>query len=260
MPPRPAAPEHILITGASSGLGAALALHYAAAGRTLSITGRNVERLEITAQACRNQGATVEANALDATDAAAMQAWLLARDQTRPFDLVIANAGISGGASQKGSLFGESPEQTRAIFAVNLDGVLNTVLPLLGPMRARRAGQIAIISSLAGFRGLPGAPAYSASKMAVRGWSEALRGLLGPEGIRVSTVCPGYVRSRMTADNPFPMPGLMDADRAARIIAHGLEKNRSRIAFPLWFATACWFVGSLPPMWTDWVYGRLPKK
>lgn len=255
-------PTHILITGASSGIGAALARHYAAPGRTLSLTGRDHGRLNVVAEECREAGAQVEAVVVDVANEADMGAWVTQRNTALPVDLVIANAGISGGTGDGDGtgLFGETAEQTRNIFAVNLGGVLNTVLPLLPALRSRGAGQIAIISSLAGFRGLPGAPAYSASKMAVRGWGEALRGLLASDGVRVSTVCPGYVRSRITATNDFPMPGLMDAKQAAAIIAQGLKKNRSRIVFPWWFALMCWFVGSLPPMWTDWIYGRLPRK
>ncbi len=253
-------PEHILITGASSGLGAALAVHYAAAGVMLSLTGRDTARLVETAEACRAEGANVEAATLDVTDREGMQRWLLAREAARPIDLVIANAGISGGSGGDGTLFGESAAQTEAIFATNVGGVLNTLLPLLPALRARRSGQIAIISSLASFRGLPGAPAYSASKMAVRGWGEALRGALAADGIRVSVVCPGYVVTRMTASNRFPMPGLMEAPKAAAIIARGLARNRARIAFPGWFAFATWLLGSLPPMLTDGIYARLPKK
>src|SRR3546814_12235413 len=99
-------------------------------------------------------------------------------------------------------------------------------------MRPRRRGQIAIMSSLAAFRGFPGAPAYCASKAAVRIWGEALRGMLGREGIEVSVICPGYVKSRMTAHNDFPMPLLMEAGRAAAIICRGLAANKARIVFP----------------------------
>jgi short-subunit dehydrogenase len=248
---------HILITGASSGLGAALALHYAAPGCILSLLGRNRERLQAIAAACMQRGAVVEHATIDVCDAPAMAQWLVARDTETPVQLVIANAGISGGSS---GLAGESAEQATALFATNLNGVLNTIHPLLPAMRARASGQIAIISSLAGFRGLPSAPAYSASKMAVRGYGEALRGLLAADGVRVTVVCPGYIRTPLTDINTFPMPGIMSADAAAALIAKGVAANRSRIVFPFWFGTMCWLLSALPPRFTDWIYARLPKK
>src|SRR3546814_6092917 len=113
-------------------------------------------------------------------------------------------------------------------------------------MRAVRRGHLAIMSSLAAFRGFPGAPAYCASKAAVRVWGEAMRGVLAPDGVEVNVICPGFVRSRMTAANPFRMPFLMDADRAARIIRRGLERNRSRIAFPFPPPVSAWLAGALP--------------
>lgn len=253
---------HIIITGASSGIGAGMALHYAAPGVRLGLTGRNETRLEEIAAACRAQGATVTTAAVDVTDAGMMEFWLHAQDDKQPVTLLIANAGISGGTSAgvDGGAAEETSNAAEAIFATNVQGVLRSVYPLIPRMRARKSGQIGIVSSLAGFRGLPGAPAYSASKMAVRGWGEALRGWLAHDGIRVSVICPGYVKSRITEKNNFPMPGLIDAPEAASIIARGLEKNRSRIVFPWWFAFACWLLGSLPPCLTDWLYARLPKK
>src|SRR5690606_14084178 len=122
-------------------------------------------------------------------DRAALAAWLAEVDREHPLDLVIANAGISAGTGT----FGEDERQARGILAVNLDGVVNTVLAAAALMRPRRRGQIAIMSSLAGFRGFPGAPAYCASKAAVRVWGEALRGMLGRDGILVTVICPGYV-------------------------------------------------------------------
>jgi short-subunit dehydrogenase len=259
--PQPTRP-HIVITGASSGIGEALAHHYASAGVRLALTGRDIARLEVVATQCRSQGAEVSAAVVDVTNREAMERWLHTQDDALPVTLVIANAGISGGTSSgvDGGAADETAEAAEAIFETNVQGVLRSVYPLIPRMRARKSGQIAVVSSLAGFRGLPGAPAYSASKMAVRGWGEALRGWLESDGIKVSVICPGYVRSRITAANNFPMPGLMDAARAARIIAVGLEKNRSRITFPWWFAALCWFMGMLSPVLTDPIYARLPKK
>ncbi|WP_114391853.1 SDR family NAD(P)-dependent oxidoreductase [Oleisolibacter albus] len=249
-------PHSILITGGSSGIGEALALAYAAPGIRLLLTGRDAQRLHAVADACESRGAVVERAVLDVTDRQAMAAWLQAQDDRHPIDLAIANAGISAGTGDGG----ESEEQARSIFAVNLDGVLNTVHPLIPRMLARRRGQLALISSLAGFRGLPGAPAYCASKAAVRIYGEALRGELAGQGVQVSVVCPGFVRSRMTAVNRFPMPFLMDAERSAAIIRRGLAANRARIAYP--FPTYCvsWLLGVLPPALTDRLLAAAPRK
>ena len=221
-------PRIILITGASSGIGEALARHYAAPGITLALSGRDAGRLDGVAQDCRSAGAIVHHRIIDVCDADAMRGWLLTLDAQEPIDLVIANAGISGGTG----LRGEDEAQVRMIFAVNVDGVLNTILPILPRMCERRHGQIAIISSLAGFSGWPGAPAYSASKGAVRLYGEALRCEMVRHGVAVNVVCPGFIESRMTAGNPYKMPFLMTADRAARIISQRLGRNQGRIAFP----------------------------
>ena len=249
-------PRSILITGASSGIGAALAQEYAAPGMSLALSGRDANRLSEVAEACRTAGATVDTEILDVADASAMVAWVAATDAERPLDLVVANAGISGGTA--GGV--ESDDQVRAIFRTNVDGVLNTVHSAADLMRKRGGGQIAVVSSLVASRGYPSAPAYSASKAAIRVYGEALRGALAADGINVTVVCPGYIRSRMTAANDFPMPMLMDADRAARIIRRGLARNRARIAFPWPVYAVAWMLGALPPWLTDPLMVRLPKK
>ena len=252
----PAPPRAILITGASSGIGEALAREYAEPGRFLALSGRNEERLKAVAGSCRSFGADADAQTVDVADRDATAKWVKGIDADHPLDLVIANAGISAGTGGRG----ESESQARDIFAVNLAGVLNTVWPALGPMRERSHGQIAIISSIAAFRGIPGIPAYSASKAAVKAYGEALRGWLKADGIRVSVVCPGFVRTRMTDKNPYPMPFIMDAAKAARIIRRGLERNKARIAFPWPMYFMAWLLGALPPGWTDPVLSRAPKK
>jgi short-subunit dehydrogenase len=249
-------PLSILITGASSGIGAALARHYAAEGVGLTLGGRHAGRLSAVAAACRAAGADVNEAIVDVTDRAAMERWIAEADSRRAVDLVIANAGISAGTAD--GL--EKPEQVRAIFAVNVDGAFNTVLPLLRAMRQRRRGQIALMSSLASFRGFPGAPAYCASKAALRVWGEGLRGDLIKSGIVVSVICPGFIVSPMTAGNPFPMPMLMGADQAAGIIRRGLARGSARIAFPLPVYAGAWLLGTLPPALTDSWLRRLPKK
>ncbi|MBB6251835.1 SDR family NAD(P)-dependent oxidoreductase [Nitrospirillum iridis] len=254
-------PNSILITGASSGIGEALALAYAVPGRQLWLTGRDQGRLDAVAEAARAKGARVTAAALDVLDRPALSAWIQAADDGVPIDLAIANAGISGGTGGGGEgMLGETEEQARRILAVNIEGVLNTIHPLIPRMVARKRGQLALMSSLAAFRGMPGAPAYCASKAAVRSYGEGLRGELMGKGVRVSVICPGFVRSRMTAVNTFPMPFLMDADKAARIVVHGLAANRARIAFPWPTYAVSWLLGVLPPGWTDALLAQAPRK
>lgn len=249
-------PCHILITGASSGIGEALALFYAQKGVTLFLCAQNIERLGDVARRCREKRAEVFAEKIDVTNAAAMENWISRCDKIAELDLVIANAGVSAGPGKTG----ESAEVTRKIFTVNVGGVLNTVLPALEKMKERHAGQIAMLSSLAGYRGLPSAPAYSGSKNAVRAWGEALRGHLKPEGIKVNVICPGFVVSRITEKNKFPMPFLMPASKAAIIIAEGLRKNKGRITFPLPLAFSAWLMSCLPACVAEFVLTKLPNK
>lgn len=248
--------RHILITGGSSGLGEAMARALAAPGVALVLTGRDMARLAAVAEACRLQGAEVETASIDVTDRDGMATLVAKAAAKAPLDLIVANAGISAGSA--GGV--EGAEQTRAIFAVNVDGVVNTVSPALAAMAPHGRGQVAIVSSLAGFRGLPGAPAYCASKAAVRVWGEALRPDWQARGIAVNVICPGYVTTRMTARNDFPMPFLMPADRAARIMLDGLARDRARIAFPWRLYALVRLVAAIPPGWLDAVLRRLPRK
>ena len=246
-------PRRIVVTGASSGIGEALALAYAEPGVSLALSGRDGGRLEAVAARCRQSGAAAEAAVLDVTDRAAMAAWLDRLDAAQSIDLVIANAGVDGTAFPP-------EERLRAIFRINIDGVIHTVEPALALMQPRRRGQIAIMASLAGFVGMPGAPAYGASKAAVRVLGEALRGRHAPEGIEISVICPGFVRTRMTFDNRFPMPFLWDADRAARRIVRGLARNQGRIAFPwpMYFGVRA--LQLLPQPLLERLMARVPRK
>ncbi|MEE8258273.1 MAG: SDR family NAD(P)-dependent oxidoreductase, partial [Sphingomonadales bacterium] len=164
-------PKNILITGASSGIGQEIALLYAKAGINLVITGRDKKRLLATATTLEKKGAGVIARVLDVTDQKAMAAFIVEVDKKTPLDLVIANAGIG---VQHGD-FKTLDEAAKATFEVNVFGVFNTIHPALAVMKERGRGQIALVSSLAGYIGLPGAPIYSASKNAVRAYGESLR-------------------------------------------------------------------------------------
>lgn len=242
----------IVITGASSGIGEALALDYARPGAALALTGRDAGRLEAVAEACRAKGATVVASTIDVVDRAGLAAWLTGFDDSHPVDLVIANAGIS---IDKDNSSLDDFAIIRKTFDVNVDGVFNTVEPLMTRLMTRRRGQIAIVSSLASFIGLPYSASYNASKAAVRVWGESIRYVLKKSDIGVSVICPGFVVSRITANAPFPMPFLMSAARASAIIRRGLAKNHARIAFPIGTKAAVWFGQALPGRWAARLMG-----
>lgn len=249
----------VLITGASSGLGAALALACARPGAVLHLGGRDAARLEATAAACRARGAEARESVVDVTDAQAMARWVEGAGALR---LVIANAGVSAGP---GGLT-EHPDRVREVFAVNLGGVLNTALPALEAMAAQPPGpdglrgRVVVVASLAAFVANPGAPAYCASKAAAQRWAEAADATWRRRGVRVHAACPGFIRTPMTARNPFPMPGLMTPEDAAARILRGVERGRTRIAFPLGLYWATRAAGALPPAWRNALLSRAPAK
>jgi short-subunit dehydrogenase len=224
------APRSILITGASSGLGAALAKGYAAPGVTLALTGRNAARLEATAALCRERGAIVAHTTLDLADAGPVGDWVQAMDDAAPIDLAIAAAGLSGGP-QPGAITEGVPSAVSQI-AANLLGTVHVIEPLLPRMLARSRGHVTVVSSVAGYRGLPYSPAYSASKAGVRAYGDGLRAALRPHGVACSVVVPGFFDSPMTdrfiGDKPF----MLSLDRAAAIVRAGLDRRRARIVFP----------------------------
>lgn len=243
----------VLITGASSGIGAALALHYARSGGTLGLLGRNAERLRNVAAECRRLGAAATTAVIDSRDRAEMTKWIGAFDRTSPVDLVIANAGTMEGRRPDAAI--EPADQAYALVETNVLGVLNTVQPLLTPMMARRRGQIAIVSSLAGFVPLPDAPSYSASKAAVLSYGLSLRALLAPNGVGVSVICPGYVTTPMLRRESGPKPFKMSAEKAAALIGRGLARNKATIVFPFWFGLVTRIGGMLPDRLRRWSMG-----
>lgn len=248
--------QHIIITGASSGIGAALAEGYAAPGVVLGLLGRSVARLEEAAATCRAKGADTHIGVVEVTDAEAMCEWLLRFDDAHPIDLLIANAGISGGTAEGM----ETLEQMQQLFAVNVEGVWHSVMPLLERMQGRGRGQIGIVASLAGYRGFPGAPAYCASKAALICWGESLRGLMLSHGVGVSVICPGFVKTPMTDMNDYAMPFMVSADAMATACKKGLARNKARICYPFPAHAAMWLLRTLPASLTDRIFARLPAK
>jgi short-subunit dehydrogenase len=246
-------PGSILITGASGGIGAALARAYARPGVTLALTARSAERLAAVAVACRSAGAEVESATLDITDAAAVAAWVAGAEQRRPIDLAIANAGITGGLPGDGS--GESLADVHRLMGINFGGVCNTLHPLIPAMRRRRRGQLALMSSLAAFRGLPYSPAYCASKAALRAYGEALGTWLRPEGVEVSVVFPGFVDTPLAGHVTGPKPLQTTPERAAGIIRRRLGQGRPVIAFPFLLYAGVRILATLPTALADPLLG-----
>ena len=250
-------PKSILITGGSSGLGKALANSYAKEDITLFLSGRNAERLSAVKSSCQSPGAVVHTALIDSADEAAMSNWIILCNDIAPLDLVVANAGIGDGFTTDMDL----GDHTRKIFDTNVAGVFHTVYPAIRIMQARGYGQIALISSLAGYHGLPTAPAYSTSKACVKAFGEALRGLYASHGIEINVVCPGFVKSPLTARNNFPMPFLMETDQAITALRRGLERNQGRITFPWQLSLILGFMVRFLPEWLfDRVFRVMPKK
>ena len=237
-------PATVLITGATGGIGAALARCYAQAGRTLILHGRDQSRLAALAFDCEKLGARVHTVPFDLRDAETAMAALRGLSDHYAIDLAIVNAGVSLTADIEDDAY--SFEVAREVIAVNLGGALATVAGVLPEMRRRGSGQIALISSLASYVGLPLTPAYSASKAALKIYGDALRGSLGPQGIAVNVVLPGFVRTSMAEHFPGPKFFMISAERAALLIRRGLERNRARIAFPRVLAFGMWWLSLLP--------------
>lgn len=255
MPARNAEALRVVITGASSGIGQALAREYAARGAGLALIGRRRDALDALAVSLPVRCFVYAA---DVRDARAMGT--AAQDfiqRAGPPDIVIANAGVSAGNQTAdpgdNAVFEE-------ILSINVTGMMLSFQPFLEAMRARRSGVLAGVASVAGFRGLPGASAYSASKAAAIAYLESLRVELRGSGIRVVTICPGYVATPMTAGNRYPMPFLMPADAAARSIAVAIDRGRRFHVLPWQMALVGWLLRRLPRPLYDLTFARAPRK
>ena len=243
-------PTTVVITGASSGIGRALALRYAREGIVLGLLGRNAKRLNIVTDECRQRGATVSNETIDVCARSDMENWLRSFQASTPVDILIANAGLMAGRLANADL--ESAAASYAVIETNVLGVLNSVQPVLPQMMLRGKGQIGIVSSIAAFIPLPDAPSYSASKSAILNYGLALRAALRQSGIGVSVICPGYVATPMMEQELGPKPAAMSVQSAANIIVHGLQKNRPIIAFPFWFSLITRLGGLLPDSVRRW--------
>lgn len=250
---------NVLITGASSGIGAALAETCAAPGVTLHLSARTTERLKAIVAACEARGAAVRPIAMDVRDAEGMAGWIAGAGR---LDLVLANAGVGAGTGDSW----ESARDCRAVFETNLTGVLNTALPAIEAMAAQTPGpdglrgRIAVVASIAAFVTSPTAPAYSASKSAAQRWAEGRDGTERKRGIRMHSINPGFVRTPMTAVNDFPMPFLMEPAQAARRALDGIAAGRTRIVFPRRLYAMARLVDALPVGWRNRLLMTAPPK
>ena len=226
----------ILITGASSGVGAALAEHYAGVGTTLGLLARRSSQLHITAEICRSKGAVVYEYVADVTTIAMIRGFAAEfLDKVGHVDIVIANAGIRGEEDEDC----QETNIAEEVMHVNFFGVINTFSPFIKPMKISGRGQLVAISSIASFRGTPNSGAYSASKSAVNLWTESLRLRLMPYGLSVTTIGLGFVNTAMTEGLPFWMPGILSPQEAAVLIANKI-KNKARVTIIPWQSRLIW--------------------
>lgn len=241
-------PKSIVISGASSGIGLALARHYLERGATVAAFARRGDLLQALAAEFPNK---VFCYALDVRDASAiLQSAADFMTRVGVPDIVIANAGVSRGTLTE---YVEDEEVFQNVMDINVVGMVKTFQPFLSQMRAAKHGTLVGIASVAGFRGLPGSGAYSASKAAAISYLESLRVEMHGSGVKVVTLCPGYIKTPMTDINAYSMPFILDVDDAARRMARVIESGTSFAVVPWQMGMVGWVMKRLP----RWLYDRL---
>ena len=236
--------RNIVITGAGSGIGAALAEQFAAPGINLGLIGREIPKLEKITSKCREAGADVEMVSIDVRNRDALRQWLNGFDDRHAIDLVIASAGITIPLARSG--LHEPAVDLFDIMDTNYTGTMNTIFPVIDRMQSRNKGHIAVISSLSAYHGIPGFPAYSASKAALLNYLQGVRGRLAAAGINLSVICPGYIQTPMTAKLPGIKMMVIPVEKAAATIIRGLQRRKALIAFPLILRLGLWLLNILP--------------
>lgn len=239
-----------VVTGASSGIGRELARQLAAAGARVGLIARRRGELEDLATSVRAAGGVAVAAPADVTDRGQVDAAVaVVRGALGPVDLMIANAGVG----MPTLLDPVNVEDVEAMIRVNVLGVVYAFAAVLPEMLRRGSGQLAAVSSLAGYISLPGESGYCASKAAVNAYLAGLRSHLRGRGVSVTTLCPGFVATPMTAANDFPMPGLLTAEEAARLMLRAILRRRPVYNFPVRTALLTRLLATLP----EWVVTRL---
>ena len=247
--------KNILITGASSGIGSALALRLSNPGSRLILLARNMEKLQNVAKDCEQKSAEAFVHSIDITETQKLQTLIESIDSEFPIDLIICNAGVSSGLGRRGKA--EPWEDICKVIDTNVYGVLASLNPLISRMQQRKSGQIVIISSLAAHYGMALTPVYCASKAAVKAYGQSLMAWLKPDGIKVNIVYPGFVKSPMSDRFPAPRPFMLSAEKAADIIVNGIEKNKPSISFPFPLNVGMWYLGTLPTRISNFIMGIL---
>ena len=223
-------PRSIVITGASRGLGAAFARHYARPGVSLGLLARSRDDLEAVAADCRGRGADARTEVADVTDRSTLTAALTRFDDAAPCDLLIVNAGIERGPEPGAAA--ERPEDMARVIDVNLTGAALTAAILLPRMQARRTGHVLFVSSVAALRGLPDSPAYCASKAGLRILAESLRPRVAADGIGVTVALPGFFESAMADQWIGDKTGIVPAETMAARIADAVARGKRRVVVP----------------------------
>jgi short-subunit dehydrogenase len=247
--------QSVVITGASSGIGAALARLYAGQHARLLLIGRDAARLARVAESC-TAAALVETARVDVRERAAMADILAAFDARHPLDVVVANAGVTSILAPDAPV--ESGDAFERVLETNLLGAFNTVAPVAERMAARGAGRIGLVGSIAGLRGLPYSPAYCASKAGLKAMGEAMRARLRPRGVTLTIASVGFVVTPLDDGIASPKPLRMTAERAAARIAAAVEAGRAHVAFPLPLASAARLLALLPPRLGDALLRLVP--
>jgi short-subunit dehydrogenase len=246
--------QTILITGASSGIGSALALAYARDGATLLLWGRDEARLTDIAGLCRACGATVVTRSLDLRDAAGFAAQLAAADAATPIDLAIFNAGLGGTAPA--DAFAETAEAARAIAEVNFVAPVVGANVIADAMARRGAGQIVLVGSIVESYPLPMAPTYAATKAGLRLFAESLGLRLAKHGVTVTLVSPGFIDTPMSRQVTEPKPFLMTPDAAAAVIKRGIAAQKPVIVVPWQYGVMRAMTDLLPRALLRWILSR----
>lgn len=243
--------KSLVISGASSGIGLALARHYLERGAIVAAFARRGELLQALSAEFSDRVFCYELDVRDASAVKNAANDFIARAGSP--DVVIANAGVSVGTLTE---YAEDIDAFQQVLDINVLGMVKTFQPFVAGMREAKQGALVGIASVAGFRGLPGSSAYSASKAAAISYLESLRVELHGSGVKVVTICPGYIRTPMTANNPYAMPFMLDADEAAKRMAYAIEREIA-------FAVIPWqmgLVGRVLKFMPRWMYDRLFAK